>query len=130
MIFLNSAINPLAYGYGNETMQKAFRITFPFFFKGKPKFKLQKGMGHSVFTFTKVMEKITSKAETKAQAGFKQVGEDLMAPVTAGFEKSAVIIRRKNTFGEFAKKVARRTSSLAQRKVTIKPITPNSKCKF
>ena len=35
MVFLNSAINPLAYGYGNETMQKAFRITFPFFFKGK-----------------------------------------------------------------------------------------------
>ena len=35
MVFLNSAINPLAYGYGNETMQKAFRITFPFLFKGK-----------------------------------------------------------------------------------------------
>ena len=35
MVFLNSAINPLAYGYGNETMQKAFRITFPFLFKGQ-----------------------------------------------------------------------------------------------
>jgi len=34
-IFLNSSINPYIYGYGNETMQKAFRLTFPWFFKDK-----------------------------------------------------------------------------------------------
>ena len=33
--FANSALNPIIYGLGNENMQKAFRITFPFFFKGK-----------------------------------------------------------------------------------------------
>ena len=35
MVFLNSAINPFTYGYGNETMQKAFKITFPFLYKDK-----------------------------------------------------------------------------------------------
>ena len=34
-IFFNSALNPMVYGYGNETMQKAFRLTFPFIFKEK-----------------------------------------------------------------------------------------------
>ena len=33
--FANSALNPIIYGLGNENMQKAFRITFPFFFKEK-----------------------------------------------------------------------------------------------
>ena len=28
-------MNPLAYGYGNQTMQKAFRITFTCLFKEK-----------------------------------------------------------------------------------------------
>ena len=51
-----------------------------------------------------------------------------MTPVTAAFEKSAVVLRPKRSLGEFAKRVARRTSSLAQRRVTIKsPNTPNSK---
>ena len=34
-IFFNSALNPLVYGYGNQTMQKAFRITFTCLFKDK-----------------------------------------------------------------------------------------------
>ena len=33
--FANSALNPIIYGLGSENMQKAFRITFPFFFKEK-----------------------------------------------------------------------------------------------
>ena len=74
------------------------------------------------------MSKISSKAETKVQQGFKNAGTDLMTPVTAAFEKSAVVLRPKRSLGEFAKRVARRTSSLAQRRVTIKsPNTPNSK---
>ena len=74
------------------------------------------------------MSKINSNAETKVQEGFKNAGADLMAPITARFEKSAVVLRPKRSIGEFAKRIARRTSSLAQRRVTIKtPNTPNSK---
>ena len=74
------------------------------------------------------MSKINSNAETKVQEGFKNAGADLMAPITAKFEKSAVVLRPKRSIGEFAKRIARRTSSLAQRRVTIKtPNTPNSK---
>ena len=36
-IFINSALNPFIYGYNNQTMQKAFRITFTCFFKDKVK---------------------------------------------------------------------------------------------
>ena len=39
--FANSALNPIIYGLGNENMQKAFRITFPFFFKGKVNYYIQ-----------------------------------------------------------------------------------------
>ena len=74
------------------------------------------------------MSKINSNAETKVQEGFKNAGADLMAPITARFEKSSVVLRPKRSIGEFAKRIARRTSSLAQRRVTIKtPNTPNSK---
>ena len=73
------------------------------------------------------MSKINSNAETKAQEGFKQAGAMLMTPITAEFEKSAVVLRPKRSIGEFAKKIARRTSSIAQRRVTIKsPNTPRS----
>ena len=34
-IFFNSALNPFIYGYNNQTMQKAFRITFTCIFKDK-----------------------------------------------------------------------------------------------
>jgi hypothetical protein len=34
-IFANSALNPFIYGYCNETMRKAFRITFTCLFKEK-----------------------------------------------------------------------------------------------
>ena len=34
-MFTHSALNPLIYGYGNENMRKAFKITFPFLFKEK-----------------------------------------------------------------------------------------------
>ena len=36
-IFFNSALNPFIYGYNNQTMQKAFRITFTCLFKDKVK---------------------------------------------------------------------------------------------
>ena len=35
LIFFNSALNPYVYGYGNQTMQKAFRITFTCLYKDK-----------------------------------------------------------------------------------------------
>ena len=38
--FANSALNPIIYGLGSENMQKAFRITFPFFFKEKVIFSI------------------------------------------------------------------------------------------
>ena len=38
-IFFNSALNPFIYGYNNQTMQKAFRITFTWLYKDKVKFK-------------------------------------------------------------------------------------------
>ena len=47
MIFLNSAINPIVYGFGNGTMQKAFRLTFPFLFKGQVPRKQQKYQKYS-----------------------------------------------------------------------------------
>ena len=49
MVFLNSAINPFTYGYGNETMQKAFRITFPFLYKDKVSYILD------LFSLYKIM---------------------------------------------------------------------------
>ena len=35
LIFFNAALNPIIYGYCNETMRKAFRITFTWLFKEK-----------------------------------------------------------------------------------------------
>ena len=46
-IFFNSALNPFIYGYGNETMQKAFRITFPCFFKEKVR-----NLGNNIVYYT------------------------------------------------------------------------------
>ena len=53
------------------------------------------------------MSKINSNAETKVQEGFKNAGADLMAPITARFEKSAVVLRPKRSIGEFAKRIAK-----------------------
>ena len=118
MVFLNSAINPFTYGYGNETMQKAFRITFPFLYKDKPKFKLQRRVGHGVFTFKKAMPKINPKAGTKTQQSLKRIGEVLMSPIIGRFEKSAVVLHPKRPARDFARRVARKISFLGNRNET------------
>ena len=37
-VFAGSALNPILYGYGNENMRKAFRITFTWLYREKVKY--------------------------------------------------------------------------------------------
>lgn len=38
-VFTGSALNPILYGYRSDTMRKAFKLTFPCFFKKKVGFE-------------------------------------------------------------------------------------------
>jgi hypothetical protein len=130
-IFFNSAINPFIYGYNNQTMQKAFRITFTCIFKDKvdnillifgritlskfatffqPKYVLRKGEGHSTFQFTKIVEKM--QKESKIATTLKTFGDDMMTPVTAHLIKKGKH-RKVSRVGEMARRVARKASHLS-----------------
>ena len=64
MIFLNSALNPLIYGYWNANMRKAFRLTFPWMFKKKPDFVMQKNLAENSrfqkYTFKKIVRQLST----------------------------------------------------------------------
>ena len=64
MIFLNSALNPLIYGYWNANMRKAFRLTFPWMFKKKPNYFLQKNLAENSrfqkYTFKKIVRQLST----------------------------------------------------------------------
>lgn len=110
MIFFNSALNPLVYGYGNETMQKAFKITFPWIFKEKPDFVLKKGHGQSTFIFAKIVQ----KHDTKLNKTIKSIGEEVMIPITGHWEKGPMVRpRSRSKMGILAKRVVRKASVLA-----------------
>ncbi|XP_071527474.1 LOW QUALITY PROTEIN: uncharacterized protein [Panulirus ornatus] len=45
MIYINPAVNPIVYAFMHQTFQRAFRVTFPFFYKGKSSLVLTRGHG-------------------------------------------------------------------------------------
>ena len=74
LIFFNSAINPLIYGYWNVNMRRAFRLTFPCFFgcNAGPKYILRReyvngggGGGNLKFSFIKMVSSTDMYSEEK-----------------------------------------------------------------
>jgi hypothetical protein len=66
----------------------------------QPKYILRKGMGQSMFQFTKIVEKM-SKNESKINSVFKAFGHDMMAPVIAHFNEDKKI-RKPSMVGQLA----------------------------
>ena len=67
--------------------------------------------GQSVYTFSKVIEKIKSE-NNKIVTSYKECGDVLMAPVVQNFDKIGTKSRKISVMEQFAKRVAVQTKKM------------------
>ena len=74
---------------------------------------MKKGVGHSTFTFSKVVEKM-SKTESRIEKTLRMSADDLMVPISVNWEHGLKVKKRSsNVVGQLAKKVVRKASSIS-----------------
>lgn len=103
-VFTGSALNPILYGYRSDTMRKAFKLTFPCFFKKKANFVIVRGnKGNQA---TALFRRVDIKMNSMVSKTILHEGVMALAPImshgvmTSGYNKPRNPIEREQFFDE------------------------------
>ncbi|TRY80329.1 hypothetical protein TCAL_10176 [Tigriopus californicus] len=103
-VFTGSALNPILYGYRSDTMRKAFKLTFPCFFKKKANFVIVRGnKGNQA---TALFRRVDIKMNSMVGKTIIHEGVMGLAPImahgvmTSGYNKPKSLVGRDAFFHE------------------------------